>query len=192
MRKFNFRSHFMRLWRDDRGVSAIEFALVMPFMITLLLFSASVNDSVNTTTEIGKVTSTVADILSQSPTITKDTIDTNFKAANLLVGPSRVGSLEIFVVGVEVKADKTTEVLWSRDNGNLNSLSKPSPGAEYELPPEVLERPGFIVSARARLIHDNIINRVGLGLGENTATYDYQSNFVPRASIDTSCSDCSN
>lgn len=192
MKKFSFRRNFLRLWRDKSGVSAIEFALVMPVMITMLLFSASLNDSVNTTTEIGKVTAAVADILSQSPTITKQTIDANFKAANLLVGPTRVGTLEMFVVGVEVKSNKRATVLWSRDNGNLKTLRKPAPGDDYDLPPEVLERAGFIVSSRARMTHENIIHRVGLGSKTNTGVYNYESNFVPRASIDTSCSNCSN
>lgn len=202
-----FGKHLQRFLRDDRGTNAIEFALVFPFLIAMLLFISSANDSVNASTEIGKVTVAVADILSQSPSITKETIDATFDAADLLVASGRTARLEMFVAGLEVKADQSVEVIWSRSNGNLTSLSQPNPGDSYTLPPEILVRPGFIVSARARLNHTNLIKRTSIGASEmqevggvslitkvigGDLTFDYESNFVPRSSIETSCDDCNN
>lgn len=206
----SFLSNSIRLFlRNDKGTSAIEFALVAPFMLAMLLFSIAANDSVNASTEIGKVSTAVADIISQSPAVTKEVIDGTFNAADLMVNASRRANLELYVVGVEVFADGSTEVLWSRDNGNLSSINKPEPGDNYDLPPEILTRAGFIVSARARLTHTNVVTTSGIQAGKQDkignvstvgailpslgpSTYDYESNFVPRTSIRTSCDNCSN
>ncbi len=206
----SFMSNTIRLFvRNQEGTSAIEFALTAPFLLAMLLFSIAANDAVNASTEIGKVSVAVADIISQSPTVTKEVIDATFGAADLMVNSTRRANLELYVVGVEVYADGSTEVLWSRDNGNLSSLTKPGPGDFYTLPPEVLTRAGFIVSARARLSHTNVVTTSGIKAGRqdkigNVSTvgailpgmgqsiYDYESNFVPRTSIRTSCDNCSN
>ncbi|NKB52809.1 MAG: hypothetical protein GKR97_11380 [Rhizobiaceae bacterium] len=206
----SFISNTIRLFvRNQNGTSAIEFALTAPFLLAMLLFSIAANDAVNASTEIGKVSVAVADIISQSPTVTKEVIDATFGAADLMVNSTRRANLEIYVVGVEVYSDGSTEVLWSRDNGNLSSLTKPEPGDFYTLPPEVLVRAGFIVSSRARLSHTNVVTASGIKAGRqdkiaNVSTvgailpgmgdsiYDYESNFVPRTSIRTSCDNCSN
>ena len=206
----SFLKNSVRLFiRNNRGTSAIEFALTAPFMLAMLLFTIAANDSVNASTEIGKVSAAVADIISQSPTVTADVIDATFNAADLMVNATRAANLELYVVGVEIYADGSTEVLWSRDNDNLSSLTKPSPGDSYDLPPEILVRAGFIVSARARLTHSNIVTESGIKAGRqdrigNVPTigailpslgpqiYDYESNFVPRTSIRTSCDNCTN
>ncbi|MEP1206879.1 MAG: hypothetical protein ABJM29_11475 [Rhizobiaceae bacterium] len=195
--------------RDQTGTSAVEFALTAPFLLAMLLFSIAANDSVNASTEIGKVSVAVADIISQSPAVTREVIDATFGAADLMVNSTRKARLELYVVGVEVFADGSTEVLWSRDNGNLTSLTKPEAGDFYTLPPEILVRAGFIVSARARLTHTNVLSNSDLKAAHQDkignvstvgallpsmgpSTYDYESNFVPRTSIRTSCSNCDN
>ena len=206
----SFIRNTIRLFiRDQRGTSAIEFALTAPFLLAMLLFTIAANDSVNASSEIGKVSVAVADIISQSPTVNKDVIDATFRAADLMVNATRRANLELYVVGVEIFADGSTQVLWSRDNGNMSTLTKPEPGDNYVLPPEVLNRAGFIVSARARLSHTNIVTTSGIKAGRqekigNVSTigallpemgasyYDYESNFVPRTSIRTSCDNCSN
>lgn len=207
MTQSKLRKNIQHFFRDDSGTNAIEFAFMFPFLLALLLFITTANDAVNASTEIGKVTVAVADILSQSPSITKETIDATFDAADLLVGDGRTARLELYVVGLEVLPDESVAVLWSRDNGNLTSLSKPSPGDNYTLPPEVLKRPGFIVSARARLNHTPLPNHADIGASNmeelggvplitkvisGDMTYDYESNFVPRSSIATTCDDCNN
>ncbi len=209
MLKILFRRSFIRFARDNGGTSAVEFALTAPFLLAMLLFTIAANDSVNASTEVGKVTMAVADIISQSPTVTRDVIDSTFGAVDLMVNATRKANLELYVTGVEIFADGSTQVLWSRDNGNLSSLTKPSPGDPYELPPEILNGAGFIVSARARLSHTNVVTSSGIAAGKqgsigNVPTvgailpkmgeseYDYESNFVPRTSILTSCDNCDN
>lgn len=206
----SFLSNTIRLFiRNEKGTSAIEFAITAPFMLAMLLFAIAANDSVNASTEIGKVSVAVADIISQSPAVTREVIDGTFNAADVMVNATRRANLELFVVGVEVFADGSTEVLWSRDNGNLSTITKPLPGDDYDLPPEILVRAGFIVSARARLTHTNVVTTSGIKAGQQDkighvttigailpslgpSTYDYQSNFVPRTSIRTTCDNCTN
>ena len=195
-----------RFLKNNSGTSMIEFALVAPFMITMLLFTIVANDSVNSSSEIGKVTAAVSDILSQSETITPEVIDATFDVADILVNSTRHANLELYVTGIEVFADGSTEVSWSRDNGNLSSLSKPSPGSSYPLPAELLARAGFIVSARARLSHVTALSKSGLAVGQGAPlpfigkilpgmgnmVYDYENHFAPRVSISTDCDDCDN
>lgn len=60
------RGQFWRRWRDDeRGVSAVEFALLLPLLLAVLLGSVTVFDLFRTAQAAEKATFTVGDMLSR-------------------------------------------------------------------------------------------------------------------------------
>ncbi len=66
-----------QFWRDARGVSAVEFALIAPVMITLLLGSVELSDVMIADRKATSVASTTADLVAQAiqkSTIVKSTI----------------------------------------------------------------------------------------------------------------------
>ena len=106
--------HFVRLGRDQRGVSAVEFAMLLPLMITLYLGAVEISQAVGIDRKVTLTTRTVADLASQVTTIN------NADMANLL---ERVGRgdravpdrqpLKVTVSAVDIDANGTAKVAWS-------------------------------------------------------------------------------
>src|SRR5215475_8949091 len=59
-----------RFGEDQRGVSAVEFAMLLPLMLTLYLGTAEISLAVGTDRKVTLTTRTVADLASQVKNIT--------------------------------------------------------------------------------------------------------------------------
>jgi Flp pilus assembly protein TadG len=60
--------HLRGLIRDQRGVSAVEFAMLLPLMITLYLGAVEISQGVGIDRKVTLTTRTVADRASTMPT----------------------------------------------------------------------------------------------------------------------------
>ncbi len=188
-------SKLNRFSDDSSGVVSVEFAFITPFLLLLWLGSISLIDIENATTEVGKVTSTVADILAQAPELNENTVDNAFKASKALIGKDRQGDLEMYVAGIRITKNDpnnpnevgSTQVVWSRGS-NLKTLTLPSMGNSYNLPMGLRMNEGFIVTTHGKLEH------VPLYASEYSAAskveYEYQNYFTPRNSLETECTSC--
>ena len=180
---------------DAEGAITIEFALTVPFLLALWLGAISMIDMENATTEVGKVTSTVADLLAQAPEINNQSIDNAFLASQAIIGGNRKNDLQMYVAGVRITKDDSDDddeigvatVVWSRGS-NLTSLSLPQENTEYELNDGLLKREGFIVIAHGRLAHTPLYASTYGSKTENH--YEYVNYFSPRNSLETSCTNC--
>jgi Flp pilus assembly protein TadG len=62
-------SRIQDFYRDRRGVSAVEFATVLPFMLIAYLGSVEVGNGINAKVRVAQTTRTVADLATQYFTI---------------------------------------------------------------------------------------------------------------------------
>ena len=169
--------------RDNRGVNLIEFAFAAPFIMALYLGTLTAIDMEASSGQVGKVTSTVSDIISQSPTVDKFAVKNAFDAAGSLV--SNAQNLEIYLAGIQITEDGTPVVLWSTANKDtLSTLSLPPAGSVYDrLPDDLKNREGFIVATRGKMSHTTLFS-------PDKKYYEYSNYFVPRVSILTLCDAC--
>lgn len=193
-----------RFRKDDQGTSTIEFAIVAPFFLILMLGTASLSDAENVTTQVGKVSSSVADIISQSQTVNADFIDQTMLAGEALMG-SRADNLELFVTGIEIvdtssdpdNPNLEARVLWARGNDNIPDGGLPAKGSTYDLDPGLLVQGGFVVVAKASLTYEPLFGNLksdtyfGYGNGE-PHKYEYEHVYFPRvgSQLRTDCSNC--
>lgn len=197
--KHYIKSKLTRFLQDTNGLATIEFAFTVPFLLLLWLGAVSVIDMENSSTEVGKVTSTVADILAQAPEVTEETVDNAFLASQALLGHARKADFEIYVAGIRItKIDPldddevgTATVVWSRGS-NLSTLSAPAPGTTFALDTSLKKRVGFIVATHGKLKHVPIYADQYAAFGEtdHTVYYEYKNFFTPRNSVETVCIDC--
>jgi len=102
-----------RLWRDCGGVSAVEFALIAPVMITILFGSAEISLALIADRKVTQTASTVADLVAQDDIITADEMTDIFTASSAIMQPYDTAPLQMRVSSIVMAADSSVTVDWS-------------------------------------------------------------------------------
>lgn len=106
------RSLFPR-WRDRRGVSAVEFALIVPILILLGVGVAELSNALTIYRRTSTVASTAADLAAQVKTITGPDIQDIFSASTGIIDPYPTAPLRIVLSSVVADANNDGKVAWS-------------------------------------------------------------------------------
>lgn len=118
-----FNTLLSRFRRDEKAAAAVEFALIIPFMITLYMGSLEASALFTADKRVNSISSTVGDLVSQTDPsdspyyIDSTTLNGYFAAAKGLITPYPTAGVRQVVSLIFVKSDGTTKVLWSRANG---------------------------------------------------------------------------
>ncbi len=105
---------FSKLARCTRGIAAVEFALILPILIALLLGSIELTRALTYDRKVTQVASTVADLVAQATTISDSELSDIFAASKVILQPYPADDLGIVVASVEFDADGNATVDWSR------------------------------------------------------------------------------
>ena len=81
-----------KLRRNNRGVAAIEFALLLPLLITLMIGALEVTFKIWATQKAEKLSVTLADVIAQSQEVTTNDLDSLVSAVNKIMEPFPFGS----------------------------------------------------------------------------------------------------
>lgn len=109
--------YFVRLRRDERGVSAVEFALLLPLMVTLYLGAVELSQAIGIDRKVTLTTRTVADLASQAKVINNAQMTNILDASASVVLPYDSTPLKVTVSRVDVDANGTAKVVWSDTRG---------------------------------------------------------------------------
>jgi Flp pilus assembly protein TadG len=113
------RRAFTHFATDRRGVSAIEFAIIAPLMITLYLGGVEVSQAVAVSRKTTMIAHTVADLVARSDnnpqgSIISDTEMQNvFSAASAVATPYATGPLTVTVSSIVIDSSGVATVAWS-------------------------------------------------------------------------------
>ncbi len=124
-----------RFTDDKRGVSAIEFAMLLPLMITLYLGTVEISQGVAIDRKVTLTARTLADLASQSQTLTNAQLQDLLRASAAVMtpyndaptGPAKLG---VTITSVNIDAQGRATVTWSQ---TLNGTAR-TPGASLTLP----------------------------------------------------------
>jgi len=103
--------------RDDRGVSAVEFALLAPFMIALYLGSVQLTLGLTADRKVSQVANSVADLVTQDDFVTDDDLADIYAAADAILTPFDTAPLSLRITSVRMDADGEIFVDWSEGDG---------------------------------------------------------------------------
>jgi Flp pilus assembly protein TadG len=113
-----------RFGRDEQGVSAIEFAVLLPMMITLYLGGVEVSQAVSADRKTTVVAHTVGDLVAQVTDITSAGTDDVLAAASTIAFPFPVSNLRITVSSVCIDpTGRIATIAWSRATPNAAARS---------------------------------------------------------------------
>jgi len=119
-----------RLARDQRGVSAVEFALIAPIMIALYFGSVEVSDAVSVDRKVSLTAAALANLSSQVTTISASDMTNILDASGAIAAPYDSSKMKMTITCIAIDANKNARVKWSvTRNGSANSGTATLPSA---------------------------------------------------------------
>ena len=106
----------MRIVRDRRGVSAVEFALILPTMIVLYLGIAETGNAITVYRRMSTIASTSADLTAQTKTVSTADLNDIVSASSAILSPYPTTPLKIVLSSVVADANNNGKVAWSYSN----------------------------------------------------------------------------
>lgn len=117
-----------RIARDQRGVSAVEFALLAPVMIGLYLGCVEISDGVAVDRKVSLTATALANLTAQVSTISASDMTNILDASTATIAPYDASKLKMTVSCLNIDANKNVTVKWSttRNGGVGGTVSLPS------------------------------------------------------------------
>lgn len=106
-------SFISRFRQSVSGVSAIEFALILPVMVTMFLGVVEVSNYVLAARKTSTIASTAADLVSQDNYVTNAEMYDIMGALDVIVAPLRASDVKIVITSVVANAQGVPKVGWS-------------------------------------------------------------------------------
>ena len=116
-----------KLWRNERGVSAIEFALLAPVLVILFIGCIEVTFKIWSTQKAEKLSVTLADVVAQSQTVTQSDLTKLTGAVNKIMDPFPFGTNGVVIISSVYRAAGQTavKVNWQyKTTGSMSVISK--------------------------------------------------------------------
>ncbi len=111
-------SSLSRFGVDDRGVAAVEFAMIAPVLIVLYMGLAEMCQAYMAQKRAAHVTSQIADIVAQTDVVTKENIADVFAISSIVLKPFPTATLGTRVTAITRGNDGIARVIWSVGQGN--------------------------------------------------------------------------
>jgi Flp pilus assembly protein TadG len=107
------RGTIRRFGADRRGVSAVEFAMIAPLMITLYLGGVEVTQGVSVSRKTTLIARTVADLVAQDTNVSNADMNDILAASFAVASPYPTNNLKVTVSSVTIDASGRATIAWS-------------------------------------------------------------------------------
>ena len=143
------RRPLARFWRDKRGVSAVEFALIAPVLIVMYCGLAEMTQAMMAQRRLSNIASQIGDLVAQSSQTGPNSMTDVFKIGTIIMAPFPSAPLKMCVASVTSDATGRDTVAWSRASaGGMSNC--PTQGAVLtDVPVGVLPASKSVIMARA-------------------------------------------
>ena len=111
--KTSIIGRILRLAHDQRGVSAVEFALLAPVMIGLYFGCAEIAVGVGTDRKVSLISAALANLTAQVTTISTTDMTNILDASSAIIAPYAASKLKMTVTCISIDANKVATVMWS-------------------------------------------------------------------------------
>lgn len=128
--KYSFRSYLRRFARDREGVSAVEFALVLPVMLSMYIGGAELGDGLSVQFKSSLAARTVTDLASQYISIDNATMSSILNAGSAVMAPYAAGNMVVTLSEITTNSSGQGTVTWS---DSLNGTAR-TVGSSVTLP----------------------------------------------------------
>lgn len=102
-----------RLLRDTSGAVAVEFALILPILIVMIMGTIEITNLVTAQRKVLAAAQTISDLISQETDVTSAQLDDLISAGKMVVRPMNTALLSVGVASVRFDAASSPSVDWT-------------------------------------------------------------------------------
>jgi Flp pilus assembly protein TadG len=184
---------------DNRGVAALEFAMIAPLLITMYLGTMEISSGLQMNKKVGRAASTVGDLVAQldATQLNKDALESILRIGKAVTQPYSLTQPKVTVTGIEIDAGGNPKVAWSRELSTTGTFSKPYlAGAAAIVPLKVKIASTFLVRVETTLAYKTLTSwSISRSAGENYGLINMAETYYlrPRVTVSSTsfpCSDC--
>lgn len=138
-----------RFRRDGRGVSAVEFAMILPIMATLFLASVETTQGLQADRKVSLAARALSDLASQATVIADSDMSNILDATADVLSPFPMANARVIVSGIQTDILGVSRVVWS----DARNGTRYSCGQVVTIPTELkpaIGTSGFLVLAEVR------------------------------------------
>ncbi len=175
------RGLFRRLGEDERGVSAVEFAMLAPVLIAFYFGMAEFCQGYMAQKRMGHVSAMVADLVAQEETVSQSNLDDIFDIGGLIMKPFSTAALAQRVSSV-TRSSGVNRVDWSRGDG----MAARAVNSTITLPADLIADGESIIVSEATYDYDSPVDY----LMPSVTRFSHIYYLRPRTVDKTLCSNC--
>ncbi|WP_084420970.1 TadE/TadG family type IV pilus assembly protein [Henriciella litoralis] len=145
--------HKARLLRKaNRGVSAIEFALIAPVMILIYFACIELSFMMVLDRKVTSSASALGDLVARASTVTDDDLSDIFEASRMIFQPNPIGDARLRVTSIYDDGG-TVRVAWS-DAMNMSAYSD---GQTIEVPDGLIPSGGSVILSEVEYDYESTL-----------------------------------
>jgi Flp pilus assembly protein TadG len=177
-----------RFARDERGIGAIEFAILFPVLLMLYLGAFELTIGLSVEKRASRSAGSIADFLTQQSSVTKSVLATMPSLAGAIFAPYTTTGLTLKITGVAIDSASNATVAWSWAQDG----SKPySTGSAVTVPSDIDQPSTFLVRTELAIPYQLIsFGSDFLPAGSSQITISREYFYRPRTDSSVTCSDC--
>ena len=111
---------------DRSGLAAVEFALIAPVMVIMFFGTVELSSAIDCNSRVARVSSTVSDLVAQSPAVSSADTANIFNAANAILFPYAAANAKIVVTSLVANSSGVVTVDWSDAQNTSKRTSPPA------------------------------------------------------------------
>ena len=108
------RRQVRRILRNEAGIAAVEFAMVLPILLVLWIGGVEVTSALSIDRRLNNFAASVGDLVSRSEAVSYSQLEDIFDLADAALFPYHDAALKVRVTAVTIRANGNTQVDWSR------------------------------------------------------------------------------
>jgi Flp pilus assembly protein TadG len=103
--------------RDDAGMAAVEFSLILPILVVLWIGGVEVTQALSVDRRLNNLASAIGDLVARSKIVTYDDVTAVFAIAPGALFPYSSTGIQMRITAVNMNGSGTATVAWSRASG---------------------------------------------------------------------------
>ena len=131
----------LRLWRDERGLAGVEFALILPVLVLFSLVMIETSRFLLLNLKLSHVATSMGDLATRERELSVGTLDNLFNSVQHLIQPFPFDTMGVVIVsGVTEDAGNAMTVSWQRRGaGDLDPTSEVGTAGGAATLPETID-----------------------------------------------------